>query len=98
MGPVVQGIAFLVLLVCYVLIVVKMFQHSQTVLGIICLVLFCCGLGWLVVLIYGWLKVKEWNMMTLMLVYTGALIIYILGNVVWAPAIDLDQIKKMQNQ
>jgi hypothetical protein len=98
MGPVVQGIAGLVLLVCYILIVVKMFQHNQTILGIVCIVLFCCGLGQLLVLIYGWMKVKEWNMMTLMLVYTGALVIYILGNVVFAPAIDMDQIKKWQGQ
>ena len=39
----------IVSLVCYILVIVKMFQHGQTVLGIVCLVLLlCCGLGGLI--------------------------------------------------
>ena len=58
-------------LVCFVLVVVKMFQHNQTALGIACIVLlFCCGIGGLIAFIYGWVKSAEWGITTLMTIWT----------------------------
>jgi hypothetical protein len=58
-------------LVCHILICVKMIQSGQTGLGIVCLIVWlCCGIGFFITLIYGWVKAKPWNITTLMIVYT----------------------------
>jgi hypothetical protein len=57
--------------VCFVLVLVKIFQHNQTGLGIACIVLlFCCGIGGLIAFIYGWVKAGEWRITNLMTVWT----------------------------
>jgi hypothetical protein len=62
-------------LICHILIIVKMFQAGQTGLGIACIILFfCCGIGFLISLIYGWMRAKEWNISPLMTVYTALLV------------------------
>ena len=67
------GILGLVAFVCFVMIVIKMFQNNQTALGIISiLTIFCAGIGYLVALIFGWTKSKEWNIKGLMAAYTGS--------------------------
>lgn len=73
---VVGGVFGLIGLVCFVLVVVKMFQNGQTGLGIASIVLLpCCGIGYLLALIMGWVKSSEWNIKTLMLVWTGAFLV-----------------------
>jgi hypothetical protein len=58
-------------LVCHILVCVKMIQSGQTALGVVCLILFlCCGIGFFVTIIYGWVKAKPWNITTLMIIYT----------------------------
>ena len=73
---IVSNIIGLVGLVCFVLVVVKMFQNNQTGLGIACIVGLCvCGIGGLVAFIMGWVKSGEWNLKTVMLVWTGVILL-----------------------
>jgi hypothetical protein len=66
----------LVGLVCYIIVVVKMFQNNKTTPGIISLVgLLACGLGYLYALVYGWTKAKDWNITPLMIVWTLAFLV-----------------------
>jgi hypothetical protein len=66
------------LLVCHILICVKMIQSGQTALGIVCLIVWLCAcIGFLITLIYGWTKAKQWNITTLMIVYTVVFVGYI---------------------
>jgi hypothetical protein len=67
-------------LICYVLVLIKMFQRGQTALGIACIVLLLCfGIGGLVVFIYGWIKAKEWNMTQLMTIWTAFFVLGIVS-------------------
>src|SRR5690242_10501235 len=61
LGQVLYGIGGLGALVCFILVVVQMFQRGQTGLGVACIVLlFCCGIGNLVAFVYGWMRHREW--------------------------------------
>jgi hypothetical protein len=64
--------------VCFVMIVVKMFQSGSTGLGIVTIISFClCGIGCFVALIFGWLKASEWNIKPLMAIYTVLLLVHL---------------------
>jgi hypothetical protein len=66
------------LVVCHILVIVKMFQAGQTGLGVLCIILFfCCGIGILFTLIYGWIKAKDWHINQLMTVYTIVFVAYL---------------------
>ena len=68
----VVGIAWLV---CFILVIVQMFQHGQTGLGVACLVGFIlCGIGYFVAFVYGWMKSNEWRIQNIMYVWTGCLV------------------------
>src|SRR5207244_2318083 len=54
-----QGVAGIASLVCFVMVLIQMFQHGQTGLGIACIVLIFCGVGGLIAFIYGWMKSTE---------------------------------------
>src|SRR5437588_10594148 len=72
----------IVSLVCYILVIVKMFQHGQTVMGIVCLVLLlCCGLGGLIAFIFGWVKAKEWNITNIMIIWSICILVNIIAGV-----------------
>jgi hypothetical protein len=85
MAALIQILSLLVGLVslgCFIMVLVQMFQHGQTGMGIACIVLiFCFGIGGLVAFIYGWMKASEWNIKNLMLAWTGAIVVGILLNV-----------------
>ena len=81
-GLAIQGVAGIVALVCFILVVVAMFNHGQTGLGIACIVLIFCGIGGLLAFIYGWIKAGEWNLKNVMIVYTIAFVVGIIGEVV----------------
>ena len=67
-GVIIAGIASLV---CFVLVVVKMFQNEQTGLGIACIALaFCTGLGMPIAFIFGWVKSKEWDLKKVMVIWS----------------------------
>ena len=68
-------------LVCLILVIMKMFQHNQTGIGVACLVgLLLCGLGGLIAFIYGWVKAGEWHINNLMLTWTAAVVAEIILN------------------
>ena len=79
MGIAIQAltsICGLVALVCFILVVIKMFQNGQTVMGIVCIVGICCGIGSIIALVVGWMNAAKWGIQNIMYVYTGALLIY----------------------
>jgi hypothetical protein len=77
----IQGLAGLASLVCFILVVVAMFQRNQTTLGIVCIVLVFCGIGGLIAFVYGWMKANEWNLKNVMIIWTIAIVIGIIGGV-----------------
>jgi hypothetical protein len=77
------GLASLVSLICFILVLIQMFQRGATGLGIACIVLsLCCGLGGLITFIYGWAKARDWNMVNLMTIWTVAFVIDVLAGIV----------------
>lgn len=69
------GIASIVSLVCYIMVIIAMFKAGDQTTGIVCLVLFCvCGLGQLVALVLGWVNADKWNVRKLMPIWTAAFI------------------------
>ncbi len=74
----VQWIAAVVEIVCFVLILIRMFQTGDSTLGIICLVLvLCVGIGGLLAFIMGWVNVRKYDARTIMLVWTVAFVVAI---------------------
>ena len=66
-------------LVCFILVLIQMFQHGQTGLGVACIVLaFCTGLGALIAFIYGWTKAREWDLQNVMMAWSGIVVANIL--------------------
>jgi hypothetical protein len=64
-------IAGLVHIVCFIIVLVKMFKSGQTVLAIACILLVCCaGIGFLVAFVVGWMRVREWNIMPVMIAWS----------------------------
>src|SRR5262245_29099596 len=85
MGPllqVLQGVVGLGVVVCHIMVIVKMFQNGKSVLGIITAITTCCGIGGVISLIYGWIKAKEWNINTLMMIFTVLWILAIVLGIV----------------
>jgi hypothetical protein len=80
-GQILSGIGGLGALICFILVLVKMFQNGATGLAIACIVLaFCCGIGALIAFIYGWIKSGEWNLRNVMLVWTVCIVLSVIGN------------------
>jgi hypothetical protein len=79
-GQILQGISGLGILICFVLVVVQMFNRGETTMGIVSIVLlFCCGIGELIVFIYGWIKSRDWGITNLMLIWTVLWVLGIVG-------------------
>ena len=71
-------------LVCFILVLIQMFQRGQTTLGVVCIVLiFCFGIGGLIAFIYGWMKHREWGITNVMYAWTGCIALSILGNALY---------------
>ncbi|MBN2290931.1 MAG: hypothetical protein JXM70_00815 [Pirellulales bacterium] len=69
-------------LVCYILVLIKMFQNSETTMGVICIVTFIlCGLGVLIAFIVGWINAGKWQIQQTMWIWTGCFIGGILINI-----------------
>lgn len=75
------GILFIISIGCYIVIVMKMFQHGDPLLGGISLgSLVCLGLGFLVAFILGWINVDKYQARQVMMIWTGAAILsFVLG-------------------
>lgn len=78
-GPanIIGNIAGFVCFVCFVWVVVKMFQNGKTGLAITSILTFCCGIGYLIAFVYGWIKSGEWKLMPVMLVWTLMFLVYL---------------------
>jgi uncharacterized YccA/Bax inhibitor family protein len=82
----VSSIAGLVGLICFILVLIQMFQRGQTGLAIACIVLFFCALlGMLIAFVYGWMKAREWNIQNIMMIWTGCIVLQIIGTVIAPP-------------
>ena len=82
-------------LICFIMVLVKMFQNGQTGLGIVCIVV-CC-IGGLVAFIYGWMKSAEWELQNVMLVWTGCIIAGLVIQFVMM-AMGMGQVLQLQEQ
>ncbi len=70
-----QALLGIASLVCFVLVLIKMFQSGEQTLGIVCIVLVLCfGIGFLVAFIFGWINATKWDIKNVMLIWTGAII------------------------
>jgi hypothetical protein len=79
-GQILLGIAGLGELVCFILLLVQMFQRRETTMAIVCIVLvFCCGIGGLLCFIYGWIKHRDWRITNIMYVWTACVVLSIIG-------------------
>ena len=68
-------------LVCFILVLIHLFQSEQTGLGIVCIVLaFLCGIGVLIAFVKGWMD----GLGTVMWVWTGCFALGVLTNFVVA--------------
>lgn len=68
-----NGLLEICVIACWLTLVVQTFFRGETGMGLLCLLLFfCCGVGVVVGLGYGWAKANEWNNVTLMLAYTAS--------------------------
>lgn len=72
----------LVSLVCFILIIVKMFQNDDSTLGIICIVTIFCGIGGLIAFVMGWINAGKYGASQLMLVWTGAIVGSVVLNII----------------
>jgi hypothetical protein len=88
LGQILYGIGGLGSLVCFILVLVQMFQRGQTTLGIVCIVLvFCGGIGGLVAFVYGWINHREWGITNIMYAWTGCIALMIIGAALYFPTI-----------
>jgi hypothetical protein len=75
------GICGIASLVCYILVIVQMFQRGKTGLAIACLLLLLlCGVGGLIAFIYGWMNANQWGIKNIMLIWTACIIVSFLCN------------------
>lgn len=68
-------------LICFIMVLVAMFQNGANGLGIACAVLILCGIGPLIALIAGWINAKAWRIEKLMLIWTVLIVAGIILNI-----------------
>jgi len=69
-------------LVCFILVLIKMFQSGETTMGVVCIVtLLLCGLGALITFILGWVNVSKWQIQKVMMIWTLCIIGGIVVNI-----------------
>ena len=72
-------LASLVSLVCFIMVLVKMFQRGDTTIGIVSLVLaICSGIGVLIAFVYGWINASRLEIRNVMIVWTIAIVASVL--------------------
>lgn len=73
MGTVFQGLGSLCGLaafICFIIVLVKMFQNGQTMIALVSIITACCGIGQIIALVIGWQNADRWMIRNLMMVYT----------------------------
>ena len=68
-------------LICFLILIVVMFNHGSITTGILCLLTTCCcGIGPLIALFSGWANAALWGITKLMTVYTLLMVLgFMLG-------------------
>jgi tellurite resistance protein TehA-like permease len=69
------GICAIANIVCWIIVLVKIFQSQQIAIGVIGIL---CGI---VAFIYGWMKSDEWKIKNIMLIWTIAIVGQIIAEV-----------------
>lgn len=67
-------------IVCWIIVLVKMFQNKQVGLGIVSII---CGI---VAFIYGWMKAGEWKIQNIMIIWTICILAGIVFNIIGGAA------------
>jgi hypothetical protein len=74
------AIASLASLVCFILVIIEMLQRGAVAMAVTCILLsLCCFLGGFVAFVYGWTRSSDWNIATVMKVWTAAFIVDLLA-------------------
>jgi drug/metabolite transporter (DMT)-like permease len=85
MSMILSGLGFLAglgSLVCFVIVIVKMFQTGDSTLGIVCLVTFLCfGIGVLIAFIMGFVNQRKYQVLPVMLIWVACIVVGIACNV-----------------
>ncbi len=68
------GILFVITLVCWILVLIRLFQTGRTGPAVASLILTLCGFGPLVALIYGWLHADELRIRSIIYLWTACLV------------------------
>jgi hypothetical protein len=94
LGQILSGVGVIGSLICFIMVLIAMFQRGQTGLGIVCIVtaIFCCGIGALVAFIYGWTKHRQWGLTNIMWAWTACWVLGFVGSFL-AP-VDISQIQQ----
>ena len=73
----IQGLNYavaIVSLLCYFYVLYQMYDNAETVIAIVCLVGMCVlGLGGIVAFVYGWIKARDWEIVPVMAIWSGAI-------------------------
>lgn len=64
------GILGVISLVCWILVLIRMFQAGATGPAIASILLIICGIGPLIAFVYGWLKIDELRVRNIMYIWT----------------------------
>lgn len=79
-GQLLDGLAVIGSVVCFILVLIQMFQRGQTTMGIVCIVLaICCGLGGLVAFIFGWVNHRPWGITNVMIIWSACVVFGVIG-------------------
>ena len=73
-GYLLLGVASLGSLVCWVMVLIKMFQNEKPLIGILGVL---CAL-W--AFIWGWMNGTKHNLKKIMLIWTGCIVLSLIGN------------------
>jgi biotin transporter BioY len=95
-ATIIGSITGIVGLVCWILVLIKMFQAGQTGLAIVSIVTFCCVIGYLIPFIYGWMKAKEWSITNIMVVWSICIVINLITGAISPPKINVQQFQTQQ--
>ncbi len=72
------SIAGLISLVCFIIVLIKMFQNGQTGLGVLCIVLgLCLGIGAIIACVLAWQNAARWRLtQNFLMLFTISLVAY----------------------
>jgi cation transport ATPase len=67
-------VAGLISLVCFIIVLIKMFQSNMTGMAVACIVLAFCGIGEIVALVLAWQNAGRWRLQqNFLMLYTVSL-------------------------